>query len=160
MAETLLRTLGAVEYGAPGTDAKGIAVVTAFLQEQLGITADGFVQADGSGLSAQNRFTPVQVVGLLEYAERDFHVGPELLASLKISGLDGWSPAPFKYAPLKGELRVKSGHIRGVNTLGGILHTASDQLIVFAFMVNGHRAQQWEIDQRMAEMTAALIRDF
>ncbi len=120
----------------------------------------GFVQADGSGLSRDNRFTPQQVVGLLEYADGDFHIGPELLASLKVSGLDGWSPAPFKYEPLRGELRVKSGHIRGVNTLGGLLHTEDDRLIVFAIMVNDHRAQQWEIDQRMAEITAALITDY
>ncbi len=160
MAETVLRTLGAIEYGAPGTDTKGLAVVTEFLQDQLSVPLNSYIQADGSGLSPQNRFTPVQIVELLEYAERDFHVGPELLSSLKISGLDGWSPAPFKYAPLKGELRVKSGHIRGVNTLGGFLHTEHDQVIVFAFMINDHHAQQWEIDQRMAEMAVALIREF
>jgi len=160
MAETVLRTLGAIEYGAPGTDTKGLAVVTEFLQGQLGVASNSYVQADGSGLSPQNRFTPTQIVNLLEYAERDFHVGPELLSSLKISGLDGWSPAPFKYAPLKGELRVKSGHIRGVNTLSGFLHTEHDRLIVFAFMINDHHAQQWEIDQRMAEMAVALIRDY
>jgi len=160
MAETVLRTLGAIEYGAPGTDTKGLAVVTEFLQDQLGVPMNSYVQADGSGLSPQNRFSPAQIVDLLEYAKRDFHVGPELLSSLKISGLDGWSPAPFKYEPLKGELRVKSGHIRGVNTLGGFLHTEHDQVIVFAFMVNDHHAQQWEIDQRMAEMAVALIREF
>ncbi|NKB89266.1 MAG: hypothetical protein GKS06_13695 [Acidobacteria bacterium] len=160
MAESLLRALGAIEYGAPGTDAKGAAVVAEFLEDELGIPAESFAQSDGSGLSAQNRFSPAQVVRLLSYAENDFHVGPELLASLKHSGLDGWNPAPFRYAPLRGELRVKSGHIRGVNTLGGFLHTSSDRVVVFAFMVNGHRAQQWEIDQRMAELTSALIRDF
>jgi D-alanyl-D-alanine carboxypeptidase/D-alanyl-D-alanine-endopeptidase (penicillin-binding protein 4) len=160
MAESVLRALGAVEYGAPGTDTKGLAVVTQFLQSELAVPVTTFVQADGSGLSRDNRFTPQQVANLLEYANRDFHIGPELLASLKVSGLDGWSPAPFKYEPLRGELRVKSGHIRGVNTLGGILHTEDDQLIVFAIMVNDHRAQQWEIDQRMAELTAALIRDY
>jgi len=160
MAETVLRTLGAVAYGAPGTDTKGLAVVTEFLQDQLDVPVNSYVQADGSGLSRQNRFTPAQVVELLEYAQRDFHVGPELLSSLKVSGLDGWSPAPFKHEPLKGELRVKSGHIRGVNTLGGFLHTENDQVIVFAFMVNDHSAQQWEIDQRMAEIAVALIREF
>ncbi len=160
MAETVLRTLGAVEYGAPGTDTKGLAVVTEFLQDQLQVPMASYVQADGSGLSPQNRFSPAQIVNLLEYAERDFHVGPELLSSLKISGLDGWNPAPFNHEPLKGELRVKSGHIRGVNALGGFLHTEHDQLIVFAFMINDHHAQQWEIDQRMAEMAVALIREF
>jgi D-alanyl-D-alanine carboxypeptidase/D-alanyl-D-alanine-endopeptidase (penicillin-binding protein 4) len=160
MAETVLRTLGAVEYGAPGTDTKGLSVVTEFLQEQLGVPINSYVQTDGSGLSPQNRFTPAQIVDLLAYAARDFHVGPELLSSLKISGLDGWSPAPFKYAPLKGELRVKSGHIRGVNTLSGFLHTEHDHLIAFAFMINDHHAQQWEIDQRMAEMAVALIREY
>jgi len=160
MAETVLRTLGAIEYGAPGTDTKGLAVVTEFLQDQLSVPMNSYVQADGSGLSPLNRFTPGQIVNLLEYAQRDFHVGPELLSSLKVSGLDGWSPAPFKYAPLKGELRVKSGHTRGVNTLSGFLHTEDDQLIVFAFMVNDHHAQQWEIDQRMAEIAVALIREF
>jgi len=160
MAETVLRALGAIEYGAPGTDTKGLAVVTEFLQDQLGVPMDSYVQTDGSGLSPQNRFTPGQIVNVLEYAARDFHVGPELLSSLKMSGLDGWNPAPFKHEPLAGELRVKSGHIRGVNALGGLLHTEHDQLIVFAFMINDHQAQQWEIDQRMAEMAVALIHGF
>ena len=158
MAESVLKTLGAVEYAAPGTATKGLAVVARFLQDELDLPVNSYVQADGSGLSNLNRFAPSQVVELLTRAQRDFHIGPELLASLKLSGLDGWNPAPFRHEPLRGELRVKSGHIRGVNTLSGLVHTDSGKTLVFCAMVNDHHAQQWEIDQRMAEIAAVLMR--
>lgn len=160
MAESLLKTLGAVEYAAPGTATKGLAVVAQFLQEELELPVNSYIQADGSGLSRLNRFAPSQVVELLTRAQRDFHIGPELLASLKLSGLDGWNPAPFRSGPLRGELRVKSGHIRGVNTLSGLVHTDSGETLVFCTMVNDHRAQQWEVDQRMAEIASVLMRTY
>ena len=160
MAESLLKTLGAVEYAAPGTATKGLAVVARFLQEELDLSVNSYIQADGSGLSHLNRFAPSQVVELLTRAQSDFHIGPELLASLKLSGLDGWNPAPFRSGPLQGELRVKSGHIRGVNTLSGLIHTASGKTLVFCAMVNDHHAQQWEVDQRMAEIASALMRAY
>ncbi len=160
MAESLLKTLGAVEYAAPGTASKGLAVVASFLHDELELPLNSYVQADGSGLSNLNRFAPSQVVTLLTRAQRNFHIGPELLASLKLSGLDGWNPAPFRSGPLLGELRVKSGHIRGVNTLSGLVHADSGQTLVFCAMVNDHRAQQWEIDQRMAEIASVLMRTF
>ncbi len=80
MAESLLKTLGAVEYSAPGTAATGLAVVARFLLDELDLPVNSYVQADGSGLSSLNRFAPSQVVELLTRAQRDFHIGPELLA--------------------------------------------------------------------------------
>lgn len=160
MAETLVKTMGAVEYGAPGTWTKGLAAMSRVLDEQVGISLNSYVQVDGSGLSRLDRFSPAQVMRLLEHAATDFHVGPELMASLKLSGLDGWNPAPFRNPPLLGEARVKSGHIRGVNTLSGFIHTASGRTLAFVAMVNDHRSQQWEIDQRMAEIVDVLIRDY
>jgi len=160
MAETLIKTMGAVEYGSPGTATKGLAAAARVLSEEIGIPLNSYVQADGSGLSRLDRFSPAQVMSLLQHVRTDFHVGPELMASLKLSGLDGWNPAPFRQPPLRGEARVKSGHIRGVNTLSGFIHTASGQTLAFVAMVNDHRSQQWEIDQRMAEIVDLLIRDY
>jgi D-alanyl-D-alanine carboxypeptidase/D-alanyl-D-alanine-endopeptidase (penicillin-binding protein 4) len=160
MAESVLKSLGAIEYGSPGTTQKGLAVVARFMDEVLGVPLNSYVLADGSGLSRLDRVTPRQILGLLELAYDDFHLGPELVASLKLSGLDGWSPAAFRHAPLVGELRVKSGHIRGVNTLAGFVHGASGRTMAFCVMVNDHRSQQWEIDQRMAEIADALIAEF
>lgn len=160
MAESLLKVLGATEYGAPGSATKGLAVVAKFLDEEVGIPLNSFVQADGSGLSRLDRFSPAQVSRMLLYAYSDFHIGPELVASLKIAGLDGWNPAPFKQPSLAGELRVKSGHIRGVNTLSGFVHTRAGRVLAFCAMVNGHSAGQWEIDQRMAEIADVLIQQY
>ena len=58
MAETLLKTLGAVAYGPPGTATKGLAQVSRFLQETLDIPLNSYVQVDGSGLSRLSRFFP------------------------------------------------------------------------------------------------------
>ena len=160
MAENILKTLGAAEYGPPGTATKGLAVVAGFRNEVLGTPLTGYVQADGSGLSSLNRVSPRQVVELLQHAYTDFHVGPELVASLKISGRDGFNPRPFRDAPLLDEMRLKSGHIRGVNTLSGYGHAASGRVLAFCVMINGHRAQQWEIDQRVAELSQVIVSSY
>jgi D-alanyl-D-alanine carboxypeptidase/D-alanyl-D-alanine-endopeptidase (penicillin-binding protein 4) len=160
MAETILKTLGAVEYGAPGTTTKGLAVVARFLDEELDTPLNSYIMADGSGLSDLNRFSPHQVVDLLMHTYSDFHVGPEFVSSLKLGGLDGWNPRPFKDPPLVGEMRLKSGHIKGVNTLSGYAHTESGRVVAFCVLINDHRSQQWEIDQRMAEISQVLLESY
>lgn len=160
MAETILKTLGAVEYGHPGTATKGLALAAKFRNEVLGTELTGYVQADGSGLSRLNRVSPRQVVELLQFAYTDFHLGPELVASMKISGRDGFNPRPFRDPPLVDEMRLKSGHIRGVNTLSGYAHAASGRVLAFCLMVNDHRAQQWEIDQRVAELSQVILSSY
>jgi D-alanyl-D-alanine carboxypeptidase/D-alanyl-D-alanine-endopeptidase (penicillin-binding protein 4) len=160
MAETILKTLGAVEYGQPGTTTKGLAVVARFLDEELGTPLNTYIMADGSGLSDLNRFSAHQVVDLLTYAYSDFHVGPEFISSLKLGGLDGWNPRPFKDPPLVGEMRLKSGHIKGVNTLSGYAHAGSGRVVAFCVMINEHSSQQWEIDQRMAEISQVLLASY
>lgn len=159
-AECVVKTLGAQDYGPPGTTTKGLATVARFLNEVLGIPLNAYIQADGSGLSALNRFSPRQLVQLLQYAHRDFHLGPEFVSSFKLGGLDGWNPRPFRDPPLVGELRVKSGHIRGVNTLAGYAHTQGGKTLAFCLMVNGHRAPQWEVDQRIAEISRFLLTSY
>jgi D-alanyl-D-alanine carboxypeptidase/D-alanyl-D-alanine-endopeptidase (penicillin-binding protein 4) len=160
MAENILKTLGAVEYGPPGTATKGLAVVAQFRNEALGTELTGYVQADGSGLSNLNRVSPRQVVSLLQYAYDDFHLGPEFISSMKISGRDGFNPRPFRDPPLIDEMRLKSGHIRGVNTLSGYAHAASGRVLAFCLMINGHRSQQWEIDQRVAELSQVILSNY
>ena len=160
MAETMLKTLGAVEYGPPGTATKGLAVVVQFRNDVLKTPLTAYVQADGSGLSNRNRVTPRQVVELLRHAYSDFHIGPEFVSSLKISGLDGWNPRPFRDPPLVGEMRLKSGHIRGVNTLAGYAHTDGGRAVAFCLMINGHHAQQWEVDQRVAELSQVILSSY
>lgn len=160
VAEVILKTLGAVEFGAPGTTTRGLGVVARFLDEELGIPLNSYVQADGSGLSRLDRFSPRQVVELLDHAWTDFHLGPEFVSSLKVAGLDGWNPPRFRAPPLMGEMRLKSGHIRGVNTLSGYVHTGSGRTVAFCIMVNEHRAAQWEVDDRMAELARLVIESY
>jgi D-alanyl-D-alanine carboxypeptidase/D-alanyl-D-alanine-endopeptidase (penicillin-binding protein 4) len=160
MAENMLKTLGAVEYGPPGTATKGLAVVAKFRHEVLGTELTDYVQADGSGLSDLDRVTPRQVVDLLQFAYNDFHLGPEFIASMKISGRDGFNPRPFRDPPLLDEMRLKSGHISGVNTLSGYAHTDSGKVVAFCLMINGHHAQQWEIDQRVAELSQVILSSY
>jgi D-alanyl-D-alanine carboxypeptidase len=104
--------------------------------------------------------SPRQVVELLRFAYADFHLGPEFVASMKISGRDGFNPRPFRDPPLLDEMRLKSGHIRGVNTLSGYAHTASGRVVAFCLMINDHRSQQWEIDQRVAEISQVILSSY
>ena len=67
---------------------------------------------------------------------------------------------PFRDPPLVDEMRLKSGHIRGVNTLSGYAHTASGRVVAFSLMITDHRSQQWEIDQRVAELSQVILSAF
>ena len=100
------------------------------------------------------------MVELLQFAYGDFHLGPEFIASMKISGRDGFNPPPFRDPPLVDEMRLKSGHIRGVNTLSGYAHTESGRVVAFCLMINDHRSQQWEIDQRVAELSRFILSSY
>src|SRR5690606_16980873 len=82
MSEMLLKTLGAEVHGAPGTWAKGVAVVEEVLASEVGIPRGSFVMKNGSGLNDTNRVSARQLVRVLAWAKEQLLVAPELLASL------------------------------------------------------------------------------
>ncbi len=120
MAETLLKTMGAEAGGAPGTWAKGVAAVSAWLEGAAGLERGSYRYQNGSGLYDSNRFTAAQIVRVLRAGARDPRFGPEYLAAMAIAGADGTLARRMIGGPAERYVRAKSGSLRGVSCLSGI----------------------------------------
>ncbi|MBI2569613.1 MAG: D-alanyl-D-alanine carboxypeptidase/D-alanyl-D-alanine-endopeptidase [Candidatus Schekmanbacteria bacterium] len=135
MAEMALKSLGAVAHGAPGTAAKGAIQVVELLRSK-GIDPAGFAMVDGSGLSSLNRVTARQTAELLAAMEADWRVGPEYVAVLPRSGLDGTLHARMTSDDVRGWVRAKTGTISGVSALSGYAGGDGRPAFAFSILVN------------------------
>ena len=131
--EILLFTLGRVTSGS-GSLASGKTALQRYLADVVGVDAGDIRIEDGSGLSAQNRATPAAYVELLrhvassEYAE-------SFWASLPEAGRRG-GLGRMNQSPAAGNLRAKTGTIRRVSALSGIVRTADGEPVLFSILSN------------------------
>jgi D-alanyl-D-alanine carboxypeptidase/D-alanyl-D-alanine-endopeptidase (penicillin-binding protein 4) len=142
-AEVLLRQI-ALASGRPGTIDEGVRAVRARLAK-LGAWDPGAVLDDGSGLARQNRIPAGTMVKVLRLAASDQH--PELRAvitGLPVAGVEGSLRTRFfDDASLagRGVVRAKTGTLRDVHTLAGVLRTSDGSLLAFAFLINNPKNQ-------------------
>jgi D-alanyl-D-alanine carboxypeptidase/D-alanyl-D-alanine-endopeptidase (penicillin-binding protein 4) len=134
--ECLLKALGA-EKGGAGTTEAGAKVVRDFLKE-AGIDTGGLYIADGSGLSRFDNVTPRLLVDLLTNIDRRFPADAKqaLQDALPVAGLDGTLRNRFKRTLVEGNLRAKTGSLRGVSALSGYLTASSGERFVFSLLLN------------------------
>lgn len=99
--------------------------------------ATGVFNADGSGLSVDDRLTPRAMVQLLDYAHRA-PWGPELHAALPLAGESGTQRRRMKGSPAQGNLHAKTGTTNDVIALAGYVTATDGELLSFAFLYNGN----------------------
>ena len=137
-AEVLLRHV-ALAAGRPGSTTEGVRAVRASLAE-LGVGTEGARIVDGSGLARQNVLPATTLVELLRLAASDDH--PELRAvvtGLPVAGVEGSLRVRFgDDASLagRGVVRGKTGTLREVHSLAGLIRTRDGSVLVFAFLIN------------------------
>ena len=135
-AEHLWKAAAAKATGR-GTYAGGGAASAVFFHDRAGVRWGEIWQADGSGLSAQNRTSAQALVRALIYADkqpwsRPFH------ESMAIAGdRGGTMRRMFVGGPAQGNLHAKTGYINDVRTLSGYVKTAGGENVVFSFLYNG-----------------------
>jgi D-alanyl-D-alanine carboxypeptidase/D-alanyl-D-alanine-endopeptidase (penicillin-binding protein 4) len=131
MAQQLFLTLGLTLRGA-GTPEAARDVVNRWLDERFGHDASGVVVQNGSGLSRDARVSAALLARLLQWAWTSPSM-PELVASLPAAGVDGTlrrSKAPT------GRAHLKTGSLRDVAGVAGIVHGLSGQRWVLVAIVN------------------------
>ena len=137
-AEVMLRQ-AAIGADRPGTTAAGIEVVRAQLLK-LGAWHDGSTITDGSGLSRQTKVPADTLAKLLRLAAGSEH--PELrplVTGLAVAGVEGSLRVRFvddASLPGRGVVRAKTGTLRKVHSLAGVVRTADGSLLSFAFLIN------------------------
>jgi D-alanyl-D-alanine carboxypeptidase/D-alanyl-D-alanine-endopeptidase (penicillin-binding protein 4) len=138
--ETILWTLGEEigrKAGGRGDSSQlGLNVVEGFLTS-AGVTSDGVVQYDGSGMSRHDLVTPNAVVALYTYMARQSRNAQAWRDSLTIGGVDGTLRNRFKGTSAEGNIRGKTGTLDQVSALSGYLTTAGGEQVVVSIFVNG-----------------------
>jgi len=110
-ANQLLLTAGMKRFGSPASLKKGRLAVEEYLRKELGISADQFRIAEGSGISRENRLTPDAVLLLLK------------------------AFVPYQHLlPREKKIPYKTGTLRGVYSMAGYL--SSDDPLYFVILLN------------------------
>jgi D-alanyl-D-alanine carboxypeptidase/D-alanyl-D-alanine-endopeptidase (penicillin-binding protein 4) len=134
-AEALFKRLGALSSPdeKQGSWDGGRKVLSEYLRG-LGVGEGEFVIADGSGLSRDNRLSAHALTTVLLHLAS----GPDwefYKSSLAVGGLDGTIENHFWENKYWGRVLAKSGYIRAVRALSGVVRT-DDGDYIFSFLAN------------------------
>jgi D-alanyl-D-alanine carboxypeptidase/D-alanyl-D-alanine-endopeptidase (penicillin-binding protein 4) len=139
-ADRLLDVVGAELYGGAATTAKGLRALREAMDE-LGIPAGTYVPTNGSGLGHGNRVSADTMADLLQRLYFDPRVGPDVLQSLSVGGVDGTTRNRFRGSPAAERVRSKTGTLNGKSCLSGYVGDGND-VLVFAILVEGLRGRR------------------
>ncbi|MGB3542969.1 D-alanyl-D-alanine carboxypeptidase/D-alanyl-D-alanine endopeptidase [Rubrivirga sp.] len=158
-AERILRTVASAIYPSPGPVRPSLRRRAADpLLERFGIDPVTFVVDDGSGLSRGNRLTPIGIVRLLEGMRE--HPDPAtrdaFVRSLPLGGFTGTLDRRYRAGDARGNVRAKTGYIRGVRTLSGYVTTARNHTIAFSILCNGYRTRTSRVNRAQDEVVELL----
>lgn len=103
--------------------------------EQHDIPTEGLVMENGSGLSRAERITPLQLARVIQTALKGPNA-PELLMSLPVAGVDGFMRQRFGTSAAAQRARLKTGGLRNVSALAGMVLDADDEPVVMVAIVN------------------------
>ncbi|HSU98237.1 MAG TPA: D-alanyl-D-alanine carboxypeptidase/D-alanyl-D-alanine-endopeptidase [Gemmatimonadaceae bacterium] len=141
-----------------GTVANGNHAMHEFFA-RVGADTSTIYNADGSGLSVNDRLTARAMVQLLDYAHRATW-GPEFHASLPVAGESGTQRMRMKGSPAQGNLHAKTGTTNDVIALAGYVTATDGEILAFSFLYNG--SDRWNAKSTidvMGETLASFARD-
>lgn len=154
-AEQIIKHLGAVKEGTPGTTEKGMLVVKNYLRS-IGLPMEKLHLANGSGLSEDTKISAEQLVAVLSAAYRNFATQADLLASLAILGVDGTMHSWKMHDELKGLVRAKTGSLSSSSSLAGFVPMKNGHVAAFAIVTNGLKTSLEQIHHTQIDIVAAL----
>ncbi len=155
-AEQVLKMIGAEKRRA-GSWKDGTGEVTDWLTTKVGVPAAEFHQADGSGMSRENRASASAFIQLLRYMwsspDRETFV-----SSLPYSGdPDAKFGHRLRSAPFARQVYAKPGYIAGVVGLSGYVHAQSGKIYAFSFLFNRYHVGVYAVYQLQDEMLKEII---
>jgi D-alanyl-D-alanine carboxypeptidase/D-alanyl-D-alanine-endopeptidase (penicillin-binding protein 4) len=155
-AEELVKIIGA-ETKKEGTWGAGTGAVTEWLTVKLGVPPDEYHQADGSGMSRDNRASANAFVHLLRYMWK----GPnreDFVSSLPYSGdPDSKFGHRLRVPPYARQVFAKTGYITGVVGLSGYVRGGSGRIYAFSFVFNQYHVGVYAVYQLQDTMLKEII---
>lgn len=130
IAESVTFFMGAKIAGDAG---KGAAILKKHILDKLGENVDII---NGSGLgSSGNRIKPSFFVELMKYVYRDPLLKLDFFSTLPVLGEEGTLEHIEAYE-YRGKFRGKTGTLRGVASISGIMVTKKGTILLITFVVN------------------------
>jgi serine-type D-Ala-D-Ala carboxypeptidase/endopeptidase (penicillin-binding protein 4) len=150
-AELFTKQLG-VLFGRGGTISAGAKVIADTIANSYGLHPK---LLDGSGLSRNDRTSPLEVVDLLREI---WHtpVGDELDASLPTVGVNGTVQTVGLKTPAVGRCIAKTGTLNYVTNLAGYCNSRGGHTVAFAIMIDG--PPNWTAITLESRMIGAIAR--
>jgi len=156
-AEEVVKMLGAEEK-KEGSWAAGTGVVTDWLTGKIGVPAGEYHQADGSGMSRDNRASANAFIHLLRYMWKS-PWREDFVSSLPYSGdPDSKFGHRLRQPPFARQVYAKTGYIVGVVGLSGYVHAASGKIYAFSFLFNRYHVGVYAVYQLQDELLREIIR--
>mgnify|MGYP002622850668 CR=1 FL=1 len=134
-AEAVFYQVAAGE-GKPATAKKGAAAVKRLIS-RLGLSADMYAVADGSGLSLYNYVSPELMIRLLRHAYDTRRIFDHLYPVLPIAGVDGTLKNRMQGTRAEGNVHAKTGTVTSVSALAGYCTAANGHKICFSIVNQG-----------------------
>jgi len=156
-AEAVVKTLGRTVLG-DGSYAGGQRVVEEFLVRQVGVDRENIRIRDGSGLSPDNAASTGALVQVLAFMS-DSPGWEDFWGTLPEAGVRGEMRRMLR-TPAAGNLRAKTGTMKGVSALSGMVRTQAGERILFSFISNGVASEDRakDAEDKVAIRLASLTR--
>ncbi len=152
-AESLVKTLGSLE-NQPGNEQKGIQIITEFWAKN-GINTSALQMEDGCGLSPLNKISCFQLASMLRFMARDLK-NRDFLETLNEGGQSGNLKNLFKGSTAEGNLRAKSGYMKGVRSYAGITLDKKGEELAFAIIVNNYEGSPQSMKLKLEKLMISI----
>jgi len=127
----------AASSGKRPATAKDAQKIERELMARIGLDAERYRLADGSGLSLYNYLSAEAQVMLLRFAWQTPQLYEHLLPSLPIAGIDGTLEKRMIDTAAQGNVRAKTGTVTGVSALSGYATAPNGHIVAFSIINQG-----------------------
>lgn len=135
-AESMFYQLAA-SGGTRWASAKSARQYENALFSRIGLNPRNYNVADGSGLSLYNYVSAELETKLLRYAYQRPDIYGAYLDAQPIAGVDGTLRNRMRGTAAAGNVRAKTGTVKGVSSLAGYLTASNGHLLCFSIINNG-----------------------
>ena len=160
IAEQITKFLGAKFGGTPGSTAKGTQVIIKKLKD-MGVSTEGLVLENGSGLSKINRVSVQTLSQVLSKTYKDIFLRGNFISTLSVLGMDGTLRKKFRNSDVAGRFFGKTGTLNGVSALSGYVFPKSYEdthsAFVYTFILNGNGKDFWKQKQVFQDILELLL---
>ena len=159
-AESLLKLLGLHGNGTRGSAEAGSVAVRSYLERER-VATRNLVLADGSGLSRYNLSSAEAMIQTLQAIQRDPNLYRIFQESLPVAGRDGTLKNRMKESCAEGNVRGKTGNMKGVSALAGYATSADGEPLAFSIIIQNYAATgkpAREFQDRIAKLLCSFRR--